>query len=330
MWYWAYEKKNYWKNRNIPHIESPLLLGHFYKTVLLKESNINTLTYLYDHPNATGNPFVGINVFHKPAILLREPELIKRVLIKDFKYFTNRHVGADPIHDPIAGLNLFQINTPQWRELRNKLSPIFTSGKMKQMFYMVENVGNALNETVTNLVKLGKPIVEIRTLLARYTIDSISIVAFGTDSRCLEDPETSEFLKEAQNSFQVRYIDKVAGHLVFFFSGIMKMFNMKTFNPSFEKFLRRLFDEVMLDRTKNGGTRNDLIDALIALKKDEAGKDKIIFSNEVLVAQAAVFFFAGFETSSSTMELFLYLIAKHVRNKLNIFSKKWIRTTRIH
>lgn len=110
-------------------------------------------------------------------------------------------------------------------------------------------------------------------------------MAFGTDSGCLRDPETSEFLTEAQKAFQSRYVDKVAGHLLFYFSELMKMFNMKSFNPSFEKFLRRLFDEVMTNRMKNGGTRNDLIDALIALKRAEIGKEKVVFSKDVLVAQ---------------------------------------------
>ncbi|KAJ6639682.1 putative cytochrome P450 6g2 [Pseudolycoriella hygida] len=317
VYYWAYQRQNYWKIHNIPHVKSPLLVGHFFKMVLLKESNVDVLSKLYYHPNAKGKAFVGINIFHKPAILIREPELVKRVLIKDFQYFTNRHVGADPVHDPMSGLNLFQIKNPQWKDLRMKLSPIFTSGKMKQMFYMVENVGNVLNETVANLVKSGKPVVEIRTLFARYTIDSISIVAFGTDSGCLKDPDTSEFLKEAKNAFQVRYFDKVAGHLVFFCAELMKMFNMKTFNPSFEKFLRRLFDEVMTSRMKNGGNRNDLIDALIALKKAEMGKENIL-SKEILVAQASVFFFAGFETSSSTLEFFFYLLAKHPEFQANV------------
>jgi len=143
-------------------------------------------------------------------------------------------------------------------------------------------------------------------------------VAFGTDSGCLRDPETSEFLKEAKNAFQARYVDKVAGQLVFFFKELMQIFNLKCFAPSFENFLRRLFDEVMTSRIKEGGNRNDLIDALIALKKAEVGKDKVIFSNEVLVAQAAVFFFAGFETSSSTMEFFFYLIAKHPETQTHI------------
>lgn len=125
--------------------------------------------------------------------------------------------------------------------------------------------------------------------------DSISIVAFGTDSGCLGDPETSEFLKEAKNAFQSRYIDKVAGHLVFFLSAAMKMFNMKTFNPSFEKFLRRLFDEVMTNRMKSGDNRNDLIDALIALKKAEIGRDQDVFSKDVLIAQVNFSLFLNFK-----------------------------------
>jgi len=54
------------------------------------------------------------------------------------------------------------------------------------------------------------------------------------------------------------------------------------------------------------------------LKKAEKGKEKTIFSNDMLVAQAAVFFFAGFETSSSTMEFFFYLIAKHPETQTNV------------
>ncbi|KAG4066159.1 hypothetical protein HA402_010361 [Bradysia odoriphaga] len=318
IYYWAYEKQKYWRVRGIPHIRSPILLGHFYKTVLLKESNISALSYLYNHPDANGKPFVGINVFHKPTVLLRDPDLIKRILITDFQHFPNHHTGADPVYDPISGQNIFQIKSPHWKELRVKLSPTFTSGKMKQMFYMVENVGNILGETVDGLVKSGRPDVEMRSLLARFTIDSISIVAFGTESGCLKNPETSEFLQAAQISFQNRYMDKVAGHLIFFLSNFTKVLRVKTLHPTFEAFLRRLYHEVITNRMKNGETRNDLIDTLIALKQAKVAKGELVMSDDILIAQAAVFFFAGFETSSSTLEFFFYLIAKHPKIQTKI------------
>lgn len=37
-----------------------------------------------------------------------------------------------------------------------------------------------------------------------------------------------------------------------------------------------------------------------------------VFTDDVLVAQAAVFLIAGFETSSSTMAFMAYEVAKHV------------------
>lgn len=311
IYYWAYQRQTFWKRHNVPHVKSSIL-GHFARTTFLLENNTETFARLYNDPNAKGKPFVGINVFHKPAILIRSPELVKRILVKDFSYFTNRHTRTDPEYDSLSGNNLFQQVNPTWKELRNKLSPIFTSGKMKQMFYMVEKIGDTLNEAVVKSLKMGKSEIEIRTLFAMYTIDSISLVAFATESQCLTNPEQSEFLREAKNSFQVRFKDKIAGQMVFFLSNLMKYFGMNTFNPQFEIFLRRLFDEVMTDRIKHGGNRNDLIDALIAIKEAELSEKDSIFTNDILVAQAALFFFAGFETSSSTLEFFFYHMAKYV------------------
>lgn len=37
-------------------------------------------------------PISGLYFFHKPVLMIRERELIKRILVKDFNYFTNRFV----------------------------------------------------------------------------------------------------------------------------------------------------------------------------------------------------------------------------------------------
>lgn len=69
----------------------------------------------------------------------------------------------------------------------------------------------------------------------------------------------------------------------------------------------------MTERVRTGNVRNDLIDALINLKK-QASDLKVIqqkdLSDDFLIAQAAVFLTAGFETSSSTMAFGLYELAK--------------------
>lgn len=62
-------------------------------------------------------------------------------------------------------------------------------------------------------------------------------------------------------------------------------------------------------------TRNDFMDILISLKKS-ADKDKAITIDE-MIAQAFVFFVAGFDTSSSVLTFCLYELAvnKDIQDK---------------
>ncbi|XP_063708851.1 LOW QUALITY PROTEIN: uncharacterized protein LOC134837406 [Culicoides brevitarsis] len=307
IFYLAVKRQNYWKDRNIPHIKAPIW-GHVLKPTLLQENIADTLNNLYHHKDAQGQKFVGINIFHKPSILIRDPELIKRVLVKDFNYFANRHVGADTETDPLSANNLFQVNNPMWKIIRTKLSPIFTSGKMKQMFYMVDKVGNDMNEVITSRVAAGNAEFSVRNLFAMFTVDAITLVAFATEANCLKNPEESEVLKNAKIAFSVTTLEKISTNCLFFLQDFLKLFRLKTFNPKFANFMSNLFHEVTKERIKSGGVRNDLIDFLIHIKSaDQEG----IMTDDVLLAQAMVFFFAGFETSSSTMEFAFYFLAKY-------------------
>lgn len=75
-----------------------------------------------------------------PALLVRDLELVKAVMIKKFSYFVNRVMRTDPHSDPLGYNNLFFVRN-DWKGLRNKLSPIFSSGKIKQMYPLMVEVG---------------------------------------------------------------------------------------------------------------------------------------------------------------------------------------------
>uniref|UniRef100_A0A336MT06 CSON006782 protein n=1 Tax=Culicoides sonorensis TaxID=179676 RepID=A0A336MT06_CULSO len=311
FYYVAEKKRNYWKDRNIPHIESPLW-GHLLATTFLQEHVTTTLNKLYNHDRAKNQKFVGINIFHKPSILVRDPELVKRILVKDFNYFPRRHTATDLRSDPLAGNNLFFINNNfLWKAIRTKLSPVLTSGKMKQMFYMLDKVGNDLNQVISKRVKNGPSEIPIHVLFRMYNVDAISLVAFATESNCLKDPENSHFLKNAKIAFSSTFINKLSGTCCFFLQELMKLPGMHVFNPVFGKFLSELLYEVTEKRIKSGVIRNDLVDALIKIKSDALNQNDSFITDELLASQAAVFFFAGFETTSATMQLFFYLLAQN-------------------
>lgn len=75
------------------------------------------------------------------------------------------------------------LDGPEWRERRVKLSPIFTSGKMKLMFDIVDEIGGRLIKVIDNDLKSSN-VIEMRVLAAKYTSDVIGNVAFGIDCKC--------------------------------------------------------------------------------------------------------------------------------------------------
>lgn len=271
--FWGYQRKTFWRRNNIPFVDSPMFLGNFYKTMFLKEHLSVTFDHLYNHEVAKNESFIGVNLFHKPIILLRDPELIKRILCKDFHCFYERHTSGNPHNDPVGANNLFQVRNPKWKILRHKISPVFTSSKMKKMFYMIEKVGNDLNERVKLLLQRDKTLeLEVKELAGYFTTDIISIVAFGTHANSIKNPDTSEFFKSAKESFMHSTWSKLAFNCVFFLPEVMSMLRLKTFDPRFEAFLRRLLKDVMTDRNASGGVRNDLVDVLLEIQKAEEGK----------------------------------------------------------
>ena len=72
--------------------------------------------------------------------MIRDLDLVKNVLIKDFNQFSNRYSYSDPHSDGVGANTLFFAKNPKWKNIRSKLTPVFASGKIKQMFPLVEEV----------------------------------------------------------------------------------------------------------------------------------------------------------------------------------------------
>lgn len=130
----------YWKRYGITQIPPTMLVGNLGSILRMSKSSAEVITDFYHYPQAKDKAAVGIYLFHTPALLIRDPELIKRVLIRDFNKFSDRYCRSDVLRDPLGSQNLFLLKNPAWKEIRFKLTPFFTSGKLKQMFPLVEEV----------------------------------------------------------------------------------------------------------------------------------------------------------------------------------------------
>ncbi|XP_055853972.1 probable cytochrome P450 6g2 [Episyrphus balteatus] len=313
---WTKYNLLYWRRKNVPFVEPNILLGNLVDMLKFTQSSAENLQQMYNHKNAQDQPVLGIYILSKPALLIREPELIKSILVKNFNKFSNRYATTDEKGDTLGSGTLFFIKNPHWRELRTKLTPVFSSGKIKQMFPLMQDVGNELDKYLSNIEidKDNSFVQEVKEVCAAYTTDVIATVAFGIQANSLRNPD-ADFRKHGRNivDFTLSRAIELTG--VFFIPVLAKLMRCKIFPKESATFIRKTINYVMNERIKNGNTRNDLIDVLIAFKKSaeiDKDMDNLAMSNEILVAQAAIFFVAGYETSSATMSFCLYELTKSV------------------
>jgi len=173
----------FWTRRGVKQISPTFPLGNFSKALTFRQSVAENVKDLYD---LTDEPLCGIYLTFKPALLVRDPEIIQEILIKNFAHFRDRGAYVNEEYDPLSG-HLFSLSGDKWRNLRAKLSPTFTSGKLKMMFQTLLGCGVTLDKYIEQLA-IDDTVFEVRDLMARYTTDIIASVAFGIDIDSINDP----------------------------------------------------------------------------------------------------------------------------------------------
>jgi cytochrome P450 family 6 len=145
---------NFWKKLGIPYVKPTPFVGNLKDCVLLKTTIGEQLQRIYNEHS--DKPYVGIFSFDKPSLLIRDLELVKNVLVKDFQTFMNRVLSVEENLDPLFGNNLAVVRGELWHHLRTNLTPVFTSRKLRMMFYLVDTSGKDLADCLEKVTADGK------------------------------------------------------------------------------------------------------------------------------------------------------------------------------
>lgn len=84
--------------------------------------------------------------------------------------------------DPTSA-QLLSLDGQDWKDRRTKMSPIFTSGKMKMMFEIMDQISDKLAEVLGAALKFEQ-IHEMKSWSQKFTADNIGNVAFGLNCNC--------------------------------------------------------------------------------------------------------------------------------------------------
>lgn len=79
----------------------------------------------------TDAPYVGYYKFTTPAIVLRDPDLIKDILIKDYDHFAENDMYVSEKFDPLLRkISFFSPHNDVWKRSRNFLTPALSQTKV--------------------------------------------------------------------------------------------------------------------------------------------------------------------------------------------------------
>ncbi|XP_065092311.1 probable cytochrome P450 6a14 [Ochlerotatus camptorhynchus] len=304
------QRFNYWKVRGVPYVNPTFPLGNLGGTGKTQHFSA-AIEKLYC--KLKGNAlFGGIYFFINPVVLALDLDFIKTILVKDFNSFHDRSVYVNEKDDPLSA-HLFSMEGIKWKNMRVKLTPTFTSGKMKMMLPIVRDCADELERCIVKETAGGGEI-ELKDILARFTTDVIGNCAFGLECNSLRDPN-AEFRKYGREIFNFGKIGFVKLLLTQQFKSLALALRTVTLNPKVSEFFLKVVSDNIEYREKNKIERNDFMDLMIKLKNGQAleqgSTDQQLgtLSVKEVAAQAFVFFFAGFETSSTLMSFCLYELA---------------------
>lgn len=259
LYFWNTRKFNYWVERGVKHDKPVPIFGNNFRQFAQQASMAMIATEMYrKYPN---EKVVGFFRGSAPELVIRDIDIIKRILTTDFEHFYAR--GINPHRTVIEPLlkNLFFADGDLWRLVRQRFTPVFSTGKLKAMFPLITERAEKLQVLAESLA-LGDSY-DMRELMARYTTDFIGACGFGINMNTLS-VENSQFRQLGKRIFERSPRDAVIAVLKLVFPELCK--NMHFLAPEIEISIRHLVQTVLKDRDHKPSGRNDFIDLLLELQ----------------------------------------------------------------
>lgn len=292
----------FWKKKGVPYKKDLPILGSTWKMLLQKFNFQEFAALLYEM--IPGAKYLGTMDFSTPMLVIRDPEILKDITVKQFDHFPNHIAFIDERTDPIFGKNIFSLRDERWREMRNTLSPSFTASKMRYMFELVSECSRTFVDYFVKNPEAAKEI-ELKDAFTRYTNDVIASVAFGITVNSVKDRDNIFFRKGAEATNFAGTLNMIKFTLLRACPTLMRILGIGFLKPSTARFFNDTVKDNVKMRDEQGLVRPDMIHLLMQARDKETSKLDI----QDIIAQAFIFFLAGFDTSSTLMCFMAYELA---------------------
>ncbi|KAF1522137.1 Cytochrome P450 3A24, partial [Eudyptes sclateri] len=258
----------------------------------------------------------GIFDGRQPVLMVLDLVLIKNILVKEcYTIFTNRRNSS---LNGILELAISVAEDEKWKRIRTVLSPTFTSGKLKEMFPIINHYGEKLVKNIEKKVA-NDEFMTMKDIFGAYSMDVVASTSFSVNIDSMGNPN-DPFVTNIKEFLNFSFLNPVFifSALFPFVIPVLAKMNVTLLSSKAIDFFKGVFIKMKKEREK--GSSTDRVDFLQLMVDTQCSRDSSksaetdsykSLSDEEILAQALIFVLAGYETTSSTLSYLSYNLATH-------------------
>lgn len=282
FYYYATSTHGTWRKLNVPYVEPLPLFGNIFKLLLTTEHQTETYDKIYRR--FPDKKYCGFYQMRTPYLMIRDPELINNILIKDFTHFTDHGFHSHPEVNMLAS-SLFFMNGQRWRIMRQKLSPGFTSGKLKLMHDQIKECSKELMNYINEKSKITEQL-DMNDIMAKYATDVIGTCAFGLKLDTVKNDD-SDFRNYGKKLFNPSIGSMLTQMVSLISPKLVRALKLKEISPEVTEFYKSAFSEVIKYREDNNVYRNDVAQTLMH------ARNELVLNNDINAEGKKLIFIKG-------------------------------------
>uniref|UniRef100_A0A1B0CVT3 Cytochrome n=1 Tax=Lutzomyia longipalpis TaxID=7200 RepID=A0A1B0CVT3_LUTLO len=315
LW-WEISSQRFWAEKGVPYIRGLPFIGIFGKSILLLKNFSVIFSELHHHKRQKDEPISGFYFLKTPCLIVRDIELIKRILVKDFHSFPNRLLEVNPKNDGIAANFLPISRGVAWREFRKVFTRSLTPAHINTFYPLGQEIVKNLEAKLLDGTQLtGSNVYNVLELALQFTCDMTFLFGFGIHTECLKGKDKVH-IEMSRMPVGFNFWRYCSFFMYFLFPRLANFFRI-TLTPKLSKeYLQNVFDYLSKIREEKEFQRDDLTNTVLEMMKD----NKEVFTTDAALVQFGTLQVGGTVGTSSIISFALYELSQNpnIQDKLRM------------
>ncbi len=331
LYLYVKKKFQYFSQLGIPHQPGTFPFGSDVSWKMLRGKIIFPEQHEIIYQEFKNSPIAGYYTFFgSPVFVATHPDMIKKVLIKDFNHFMDKR-EVFKVKQKYLGKGLISLKGEEWKHTRTLTTPMFTSKILKGL---LPAMYQASDEFLAHVAKQDFADLDVQALLQPCVCEMLGQVACGVKPNIMQkDPESNVFYQQLKKLLGK---DNPGGRflrimlLVFLPKPLLQLLNVHFVEPEVVNWFADIMKNSIKARKESNVKLNDFVDYFVDLEanldklqyeQDQYDKDAMIAETRMsklspeekenlVITTAFTTFFAGNDTTVVQLCLVFFYLAK--------------------